>query len=268
MIKVLYNELSFASKLILGVRAGVFFMAFLLLAAIMIPVAVVMALCNCKRGIYSYIFAYIVINCLCRYILNIKFEFINTSILPARFILAPKHQSAIDSLLFFNCPEIKNLAIVLKQELLAIPFGAFLARKGLFIIINRQDKRNSLSKLLDGIENLNNEVAITPLIFPEGTRTEAIIQEQEKKVKYKKGVYYIHEKTGLPVVPVALNTGVYWSRRSFLKYPGTIKIVFCPPIETDPNMASKDFMRQLEETIEQETSALVKSAVEDSLSKT
>ena len=260
MIRAFYNRLSFASKLILGARAVVFFLAFLLLATIMIPVAIIMALCNCKRGIYSYIFSNIVIDYLCFYILNIKFEFINANNLPEKFILAPKHQSAIDSLLFFNCSKIKNLTMVIKDELLFIPFSKFLTRKGLFVVIKR-NKRNNLNKLIDDIEELNKDVAITPLIFPEGARTKATLGE--KKVRYKQGVYYIHKKIGLPVVPVALNTGVYWGRRSFLKYPGVVKIVFCPPIEKDDSSDIKEFMHKLEETIEKESKILVKSALDE-----
>ena len=91
------------------------------------------------------------------------------------------------------------------------------------------------------------------LIFPEGTRS-----KPGQKGHYQSGVasLYIHLK--IPVVPVAHNAGLYWPRRGFIKYPGTITLEFLDPIH--PGLSRQDFMRRLEHEIEGETNALAKRA--------
>ena len=52
----------------------------------------------------------------------------------------------------------------------------------------------------------------------------------------------------VPVVPVALNCGLFWPRRRFLRYPGTAVIEFLPPIP--PDLDAKAFAAALQETVE------------------
>ena len=58
----------------------------------------------------------------------------------------------------------------------------------------------------------------------------------------------------MPVVPVALNSGLFWSRRAFRKYPGTITVEFLPPIA--PGLAKRAFLAELETAIETATNRL------------
>ena len=81
------------------------------------------------------------------------------------------------------------------------------------------------------------------LIFPQGTR---VIPGKEQP--YEIGVFALYQSTGLPVVPVALNSGHVWPRNSWLKYPGKVTVEFLTPIE--PGLDRKSFMTTLIQRIE------------------
>ena len=66
--------------------------------------------------------------------------------------------------------------------------------------------------------------------------------------KYEVGVFALYEATGLPVVPIALNSGQVWGRNSWLKGSGLIEVEFLPPIA--PGLSRRDFMAALESAIE------------------
>jgi 1-acyl-sn-glycerol-3-phosphate acyltransferase len=86
------------------------------------------------------------------------------------------------------------------------------------------------------------------LIFPEGTR-----KQPGAAPDYKPGVAGLYSLLGVPCVPVALNSGVYW--KGFAKYPGTIVLEFLEPIP--PGLKRAEFMRVLEERIETATNRLL-----------
>ena len=81
------------------------------------------------------------------------------------------------------------------------------------------------------------------LIFPQGTRVAPGVEQP-----YEIGVFSLYEATGLPVVPVALNSGHVWPRNSWLKYPGRVTVEFLEPIE--PGLDRKNFMATLKQRIE------------------
>ena len=81
------------------------------------------------------------------------------------------------------------------------------------------------------------------LIFPQGTRIAPGVEHP-----YEIGVFALYAETGLPVVPVALNSGHVWPRNSWLKYPGLVTIEFLNPI--DPGLDRKSFMATLKQRIE------------------
>ncbi len=88
------------------------------------------------------------------------------------------------------------------------------------------------------------------MIFPEGTR-----RPVGAEPNYKFGVAHMYEILNSPVVPVAINAGVFWPRRTFLKYPGTIVMEFLPPIQ--PGLPKDEFFELLRDTIETATNRLV-----------
>jgi 1-acyl-sn-glycerol-3-phosphate acyltransferase len=167
-----------------------------------------------------------------------------------RVVLAVKHQSAFDTMAF-------NLAIarpvfVLKRELFFVPlFGWYLWRVGMIAIDRKSGARAIKSMLRQSRAAI--ERGQTLLIFPEGTRT-----QPGAAPRYQPGVAALYSQLGLPVIPVALNTGVYWGRRSFLKRPGRMAIEFLEPIP--PGLARAEFMAALQQRIESASDRLIREA--------
>ncbi|MBC8242523.1 MAG: 1-acyl-sn-glycerol-3-phosphate acyltransferase, partial [Alphaproteobacteria bacterium] len=94
------------------------------------------------------------------------------------------------------------------------------------------------------------------VIFPQGTRTAS--GASAKDVPYQPGVSALYRGLDVPVVPVALNSGLFWPRRQFMRRPGTIVLEFLKPIP--PGLPRKEFDALLQERIESATSALEKEA--------
>jgi 1-acyl-sn-glycerol-3-phosphate acyltransferase len=162
-------------------------------------------------------------------------------------IYAVKHQSAWDTLVF---PTLLDMpAYVLKQELIRVPlFGAYLERCGM-IPVDRQGRTSALKRMLAAARGA---VALGQpiLIYPEGTRT-----PPGERRPYHPGVAALYGDLGLPVIPVALNSGLFWGRRSFHKKPGTITIEFLPAIP--PGLPRKAFMQELQTRLEGASARLV-----------
>jgi len=155
-------------------------------------------------------------------------------------IYAVKHQSAWDTLIF--ALYLHYPAYVLKRELLYLPlFGIYLLRAGM-IPVDRRGRASAL-KGMQAAAKRRREEGRDLLIFPEGTRVAPGHHQA-----YQPGVAALYGHLDLPVVPVALNSGVFWGRRSFIKKPGTITLEFLPAIE--PGLARKAFMAELENRLE------------------
>ena len=155
-------------------------------------------------------------------------------------IYAVKHQSAWDTLVF--ALYLQNPAYVLKRELLFLPlFGFYLLRAGM-IPVDRQGRASALKRMLATAKRRRGE-GRDLLIFPEGTR---VAPGQHRP--YQPGIAALYGHLDLPVVPVALNSGLFWGRRAFNKKPGRITLEFLPAIE--PGLARKVFMSELEQRLE------------------
>ena len=163
-------------------------------------------------------------------------------------IFACKHQSSWETLAFSRL--FPNCAIVLKRELLFIPIvGWAMARVG-NIAVERGDGSQALRSLVRQAKAAIAE-GRSILIFPEGTRV-AVGAERP----YQVGTAALYRQLGVPVVPVALNSGLFWGRRKFIKWPGMIEVEVLPPIP--PGLDRKIFMATLRERIEEATARLVK----------
>lgn len=139
-------------------------------------------------------------------------------------VVLSKHQSTWET--FFLQGLFYQSAIILKRELLWVPFFGW----GLAIIdpiaINRSNTNNAMSQIITkGRKCL--EAGRWILVFPEGTRI-----PYGQVGKYRVGGARLATATGYPVIPVAHNAGRFWPKRSFLKTPGTIHVVIGPLIET------------------------------------
>jgi 1-acyl-sn-glycerol-3-phosphate acyltransferase len=162
-------------------------------------------------------------------------------------IIASKHQSAWETLVFHVL--VPELAVGLKEELTRIPvFGWYLMRAQ-NIRIDRGAAAKAIRSLVEGAKAAAGN-GLSILIFPEGTR-----RAPDDPPDYKPGVAALYSALKLPVVPVALNSGLFWRRRGFLKHPGRIVVEFLEPIP--PGLDRKLFMRTLEERIETATRRLV-----------
>ncbi len=159
---------------------------------------------------------------------------------PGPLIFALKHQSAWETIAFpALAPPISG---VLKRELLMIPvYGWYMRRLGMVPI----DRRAAGAAIREMLRRAKDEAARgrSIMIMPEGTRL-----PPGRTGRYHPGVAALYTVLGLPVVPVALNSGLYWSRRSLLLRPGTVTMEFLLPLA--PGLERKEFMSQLQERIE------------------
>ncbi len=161
-------------------------------------------------------------------------------------LIAAKHQSAWDTIIFSVL--LWDHSFVLKQELMRIPlFGLYLWRAGL-IPVDRSGGAKALRKMVAAARRVAAQ-GRPMVIFPEGTR---VAPEQQRP--YHPGVAALYSQLQVPVVPVALNSGLFWRRNSFWKLPGTITLEFLPPIP--PGLQRKDFLARLEQAIEGRSRAL------------
>ncbi len=169
---------------------------------------------------------------------------------PGPCIIASKHQSTWDTLIFavlFHGP-----GFVVKRELLWIPlFGWYIQRTGC-IPIDRKGGASALKRMTAGArDTIGNGRHI--IIFPEGTRV-----APGQRRPYHPGVGALYRQLGVPVVPVALNSGLFWGRRSFLKNPGRIVLEFLEPIP--PGLRRREFLDVLAQRIEPASADLAAEA--------
>lgn len=155
-------------------------------------------------------------------------------------ILAVKHQSAWDTLAINILA--RDPAIVLKKELLSIPVFGWCLWRVRHIAVDRKGGSAALRQMMAQARDRMAE-GRPIVIYPEGTRT-----EPGTRHPYPPGVAALYSALGLPVVPVALNSGLFWPRRSLRMHPGTITVEFLPPIP--PGHKRRQFMSELEGSIE------------------
>lgn len=172
---------------------------------------------------------------------------------PGRAIYAIKHQSAWDTLVLMRL--FRDPAIVMKGELAWLPLiGWYLLRLGMIPI----DRRAGAGALRSMVRAARTRVAQgrNVVVFPEGTRT-----APGEAPAYRPGVAALYGALELPVVPVALNSGLYWARRAFTKRPGRIVVAMLPPIP--PGLDRGSFMNRLRESIETQAARLRDEAERD-----
>jgi 1-acyl-sn-glycerol-3-phosphate acyltransferase len=162
-------------------------------------------------------------------------------------IIACKHQSSWETLAFTLL--FDDIAIVLKRELLFIPVvGWAMARAG-NIAVARGDGAAALRGMVKQARAVIAD-GRSIVIFPEGTR--AAPGEQRP---YQVGTAALYRQLGVPVVPMALNSGLFWGRRKWVKRPGMITLEILPLIP--PGLPRNAFMATLRERIEGATARLV-----------
>jgi 1-acyl-sn-glycerol-3-phosphate acyltransferase len=185
---------------------------------------------------------------LLRAICGIEVEWQGLEKIPSgSLIVAAKHQSIWET--FALIPLFSDPTFIVKRELMWIPvFGWCMARAAM-ISVDRKAGSQALFAMLDRAKfEIGRGRQI--IIFPEGTRRAA-----GAPPSYKFGVAKLYAATGAPCLPIALNSGLMWPRRSFLRYPGIVRVEILDPIP--PGLPADSFFAELQRDIETATSRLV-----------
>jgi 1-acyl-sn-glycerol-3-phosphate acyltransferase len=169
---------------------------------------------------------------------------------PGPVLVAAKHQSAWDT--FGLVTLLRDPAMVMKRELVWIPLYGWFSAKFRMIFVRRETGPAALRRLArDARDRAAKGREI--VIFPEGTR-----RPPGAPPAYKTGVVALYEALGIPCCPVALNSGLFWPRRSLRRYPGTIVVEFLDPIP--PGLPRDEFTQKLRTAIETASNRLLDEA--------
>ncbi len=167
-------------------------------------------------------------------------------------IVASKHQCFLDILALSHA--LPRRAFIMKREVMRVPIMGWYAYKVGCIPIDRSRGRDAIRAIS---AQINARIAGDGLgqliIYPEGTRT-----LPGERRSYKHGVGTIRGATGLPVVPVAVNTGLFWPRKGWGIRPGRAVIQFLPAI--GPDLTPANFVTRLEDEVETRSDQLMAEA--------
>lgn len=186
-----------------------------------------------------------------KHILGLDYEVRGLEHLPRHgsYIIAAKHESAYETMKLHRL--FADPAVVLKQELLNIPlWGRFLA-KTQPIAIDRSAGKQALEQIIDGALAIQSQERAI-VIFPQGTRVSPDTTTAEKP--YRIGVARMSERTGMPIIPMALNSGVFWGKHQWGKRGGRAVFEFLPPVAS--GLGVYEIMRDLETRLETASSGL------------
>jgi len=182
-----------------------------------------------------------------RVIAGVRFE-VRGTVPHDGVLVAAKHMSMWDTMALYLV--LDDPAVVLKRGLQFIPFYGWYVTKAGSIVIDRSGGASTLRKMTATAKRALAQ-GRSILIFPEGTR-----KKPDAAPDYKPGVAALYSQLGVPCVPAALNSGLFWT--GFIKRPGNIVLEFLEPIP--PGLRSRDFMKVLQERVETATAALIAEA--------
>jgi 1-acyl-sn-glycerol-3-phosphate acyltransferase len=190
-----------------------------------------------------------------KYLLGIRYVVEGREHLPVAgqaVVLLVKHQSTYET---FLMPVImpNDLAYVFKRELLYVPFFGWAIGRLDMVHIDRKLKSQAFNKVVQqGRELLAKGIWV--IMFPEGTRI-----PRGQAGKYKSGGARLAIETGVPVIPVAVNSAICWPRKAFVKYPGLVTVSIGPMINSS-GREPDELMHEVEHWIEAEMHRLDPSA--------
>lgn len=176
------------------------------------------------------------------------------NILSEPAIYACKHESALETYTFVRA--VWSCTYVFKKELLYLPFFGWTQYFYGMVPIDRKGGAKAMKNMLKGVSKIVEE-GRPVAVFPEGTRCKPGTTKG-----YKSGFLFLAESLNLKVVPVAVNTGLFWTKNSFLRYKGTAVIEFLPAMDVSNHPDKKVFMDTLEKVIEDKCRELNDEAVQ------
>ncbi len=185
---------------------------------------------------------------LLRVVCGTKVEFRGLEKIPrGACIAAAKHQSAWETFALLSL--FDEPVFILKRELMWVPVFGWFTWKGGMIPVDRGARSRALTRMIAGAR-----AALAQgrqiIIFPEGTR-----RPPGAEPRYKSGAAFLYAQTGAVCVPIALNTGLFWPRRSFRRVPGTILVEILDPIP--PGLHRDVFFDLLQSRLEEATARLI-----------
>jgi 1-acyl-sn-glycerol-3-phosphate acyltransferase len=191
---------------------------------------------------------------LLRVIAGIKVEMRGVERIPTGgCLVAAKHQSFWETFALF--PLFADPSFIMKRELGFIPLFGWFALKAQMITVDRGARSAALRSMAEQARR-QTAAGRQILIFPEGTR-----RAPGDPPAYKYGVVHLYSELNVPCVPVALNSGVFWPRRKFLRRPGTIVVEVLEPIQ--PGLAKSAFLEELVAAVETASDRLLVEAVRE-----
>lgn len=165
-------------------------------------------------------------------------------------LICAKHQSAWET--FALIPLFRDPAMVMKAELGKIPLYGWFSRKFEHVLIERERGPVALRHMIRDAK-ARAAAGREIVIFPEGTR-----RIPGAEPDYKPGALALYDGLGLPCVPLALNSGLYWPRNSCMRYPGKIIVEILPPIP--PGLPRREFRERLVDVIEEASNRMIAEA--------
>jgi 1-acyl-sn-glycerol-3-phosphate acyltransferase len=222
-------------------RSIVFNVLFYLALVVLMVVGLPMMLGG-RRGVFALAGAWRAVSVwLLDTICGLKVEYRGLeNVAPGALLIAAKHQSFLET--FALLKYAPDFAIILKKQLTYIPLFGWYLVVSRQIGIDRARGRQALQQIIDAAKPVF-AAGRQVFIYPEGTR-----RAPGAPPRYKSGAAAIYASNDAPCLPVALNTGLFWRRRGFLRRPGVAVIEYLPLIP--PGLSREAFAARLESAIE------------------
>lgn len=193
-----------------------------------------------------------------RFLVGIRYEITGKKNIPdTPVLIASKHQSDMDTVALYK--QFNYPSFIAKKQLFDIPlFGRAIKQINTISIDRHAGAKGMVAMMRQAKDFLNSGQSI--FIFPEGTRKSPLDEPN-----YKFGVIKMYLDNDVPLLPVALNTGLYWGRNSLILWPGTAKISILDPIEA--GLTSDEITARLRDVLEAESTRLAMDAIDQNITR-
>ena len=161
------------------------------------------------------------------------------------YLIVANHQSPWETIAFLTL--VPNVAIVAKRELLAIPVMGWFLRHSPMILIDRERGGSAIRHMLSETRKALAQ-GRPVLVFPEGSR-----RSVSSDVEFKRGIELLYLQLGVPVLPVALDSGRFWGADTPFKRRGAITVSYLSPIQ--PGLSGTEFLRRAQRAVQDALSA-------------